>query len=87
MSVVPGRPSARTAPGWAVDGVAVAAGSDPGWVEDCGCAVPDSVRRAHRQADSLTVTFSMVRSVVVTKQVLGEKAQHVACRTSDGGKQ
>ena len=40
-------------------GVAVAAGSDPGWVEDCGCAVPDSARRARRRADSRTVTFSM----------------------------
>ena len=56
---VPGRPSARADPGWAVGGVAVAAGSNPGWVEDCGCAVPDSARRARRRADSRTVTFSM----------------------------
>ena len=41
---VPGRPSARADPGWTVGGVAVAAGSDPGWVEDCGCAVPDSAQ-------------------------------------------
>ena len=78
VSVVPGRPSARAAPDWAVDGVAVVAGSDPSWVGDCGCAVPDSARRARRRADSRTVTFSMAavaRSVVVTKQVLGEKAQ------------
>ena len=41
-------------------------------------------------ADSRAVTFSMAavaRSVVVTKQVLGGKAQDVACRASDGGKQ
>ena len=86
VSVVPGRPSARAAPGWAVDGVAVAAGSDPGWVEDCGCAVSDLARQACRRADSRMVTFSMAaRSVVVTKQVLGEKAQDVACRSSYGG--
>ena len=88
VSVVPGRPSARAAPDWAVDGVAVAARSDPSWAEDCGCAVPDSARRARRRADSRTVTFSMaaVARSVVTKQVLGEKAQDVTCRTSDGGK-
>ena len=56
---IPGRPSARADPGWTVGGVAVAAGSDPGWVEDCGCAVPDSARRARRRADSRTVTFSI----------------------------
>ena len=72
VSVVPGRLSAREVPGWAVDGVGVAAGSDPGWVEGYGCAVPDSARRAR------TVMFSMAvvaRSVVVAKQVLGDKAQ------------
>ena len=56
---VSGRPSARADPGWTVGGVAVAAGSDSGWVEDCGCAVPDSMRRARRRADSRMVTFSM----------------------------
>ena len=86
VSVVPGRPSARAAPGWAVDGVAVAAGSDPGWVEDCGCAVSDSARRARRRADSRTVTFSMAaRSVVVTKQVLGRKHKMSRAGQASGG--
>ena len=88
VSVVPGRPLARAAPSWAVDGIAVAAGSDPGWVEDSGCAVSDSARRVRRRVNLRMVTFSMAaRSVVVTKQVPGEKAQDVACRTSYAGKQ
>ena len=89
VSVVPERLSARAVPGWAVDGVTVAARSDLGWVEGCGCVALDSERWVHKWADARAVTFSMAavaRSVVVMQQVLGEKSQDVAFQSKRRGK-
>ena len=85
-SWVSGRPSdTGVGPGWTVDGVAVAvaARSDPGCVEACGCAESDSAarrarRRAHGQSRSPWQWWAKSRFL--------EKAQGVACRASDGGK-